>query len=86
MNEWWGFCVVLRRGSCLLYSGLLPYLVVKLRELRYLMSRAMADSILIRRGPIEDICNAHHATGCGNLACKRDIIQVISDHGKAHER
>lgn len=41
------------------------------------MSRAMPASVLIQCGPVEDICNADHAARCGNLARKRDIMQVI---------
>ena len=38
-NRWWGSSAVLRRGSSMLHSGLLPFSVVRPAVLSYLMTR-----------------------------------------------
>ncbi len=43
------------------------------------MTRPVPGTIVIWRGPVEGTCNAHHAARCGNLACKRDIMQQDYD-------
>ena len=45
------------------------------------MTRPVPGSIVIWRGPVGGTCNdAHHAARCGNLACKRDIMQQETNY------